>query len=515
MRSFFLTTSLFVASMFVTSAPLCYADMDMECWTGEPFEALLQYGFRLDNHFDSLPFTEATWGVYVETLDGQVLYDNNGDKCLTPASNLKLLTTAAALDILGGEYTYDTVVKAVGEIDKDGVLQGDLVIIGSGDPTLGAWHPEKDKNSDWLLEQWGNKLKEAGIKKINGRIIGDGRCFTEEYISGMWDYEDLPYWYAAGSSGLAMEENCFRIDIIAGENAGDPTSLKIIPDTSYVSFINNSTTVEAGGKSNADILWRETEGYVYRVERTIAVDKKVIHERGSVWDGARYAAYLMKESLEKNGIDVSGEAYNIRELPSKDPLLADKYIQGKVLIVHTSPTMKEICFQINNLSHNFFADQVLRTLGMEVKHSGSFESGCDAVKEWFTSKEVPRPETLKMYDGSGLSSGNVIQARQMVEMLRVMKNDSPAGNDFYESLSICGKDGYLKKRMGEEAMAGRVRAKTGYILNARSLSGYIKLADGQEACFSMICNNQAVSSSTVDKAIDNALRIVAGVAVKK
>ncbi len=272
----------------------------------------------LDAIFDNPKYSNAFWGVRIEKESGEVLYDRLGHKSFTPASNMKVFTTAAALDILGPDYTYTTKLDAIGKITEDGTLIGDLVIVGSGDPSLGAWHPDEDKNSKQLLQEWAAKIRQAGIKRIQGNIIGDGRCFTRDYYSPWWDYFDLPYWYATGSSGLAMEENAYRVTIVPGPTVGSPAVITMTPATSYVTLVNETKTVEAGGKSNADGDWQMTEGNTKRFNKTIAIDKDVINERGSVWDGAKYAAHLLKEELQREGISVTGSPFNIRELENID-----------------------------------------------------------------------------------------------------------------------------------------------------------------------------------------------------
>ncbi len=462
----------------------------------------------LDAILDDPDFSSAHWGVRVETLDGEVIYDRSGARSFTPASTMKLFTTAAALSRLGPGFTWKTRVDAVGEITADGVLNGDLVIVGSGDPSLGAWHPGDHCDSACLLPEWVAALRAAGIREVRGRVIGDGRCFTEEYYSGEWDYADLPYWYAAGTSGLAIEENCFRTRIEPGAKVGDPAVISWNPNTSYIEVINDVETVEAGGTSNADIVWRKTEGNLIRYDRTIAIDKPVINERGSVWDGARYAAHLFMEQLEREGIAVSGGAFNIRSL--EDPSAIDAATNRATLVTHTSPTLAEVCKVINKVSHNFFADMTLRTLGHRGAGTGDYETGAGVVESWLGEIGMPDADRIGMSDGSGLARMDFVQPRQMTYLLRHMKTSGGApGEAFLDSMSIAGVDGWMAGRLGGEETKGRLRAKTGYIGHVRTLGGYVTTADGEELVFSLMCNLYTVPTSRVSKAQDEACLLLA------
>lgn len=462
---------------------------------------------QLSAPFAAAKFSHAHWGIRVEKLDGTVVFDLNGGRNFVPASNLKLVTTAAALHRLGPDFTYETRVDLVGEVDAEGTLRGDVVIVGSGDPTLGAWHPDENRNSAWLLAGWVEKLRAAGVKRIAGDVIGDGRVYTEQYIHPEWVTWDLPYWYAAGSSGLAMEENAFRIRILPGEKVGDPARLELNPQTAYVTLLNKMKTVEAGGRSNADAVWRNEEN-VFIYDRTIALDKDVINERGSIWDGARYAAFLFVEALEREGIEVSGEARNIREL--EDISRIDNATNRRTVATHTSAPLSEIAALTNGLSHNLFADHLLRTVAVEAGAEGSFEGGSETIRTWLKEIGVPEVDRMKMLDGSGLAAGNVIQPRQMTHLLRWMKNESPAGPAFVESLSIAGETGHLRNRLKGDATRGRIRAKTGFIGMMRGLSGYLETAGGETLVFSTFCNQYTIPLREVDAAVEEALTLLAG-----
>lgn len=476
--------------------------------TSRPITSSKELQAALHEIFGDPKYSNAFWGVRVERPNGEVLYDHLANKGFTPASNMKLYTTAAALDILGADFKYETRVDAVGTITADGVLDGDLVIVGSGDPSLGAWHPDERRDSRRLLRRWTDLIREAGIKQIRGDIIGDGRCFTKEFYCPDWTYDDLVFWYGAGSSGLAIEENAFRVAITPGAKVGDPAGLSLTPATDYITLINETKTVAAGEKTTADSAWNQTEGNVKRIAGNIALDKKVQNERGSVWDGACYAAHLFREALMREGISVSGKAHNIRSLPDVNRIDKADASRRKTLITHTSPTLGEIAKVINKPSHNFFADQALRTLGLRKLGEGSYEAGAQVVREWLANIGAPQPDAFQMFDGSGLARGGFVQPRQTCHLLRYMRK-SPAFRAFYDSLPIAGVDGTIESRMKAANLKGRLRAKTGYIGNVRSLSGYVLDAAGEELVFCFMCNKYTVPTSEVNATQDKAAETLA------
>jgi serine-type D-Ala-D-Ala carboxypeptidase/endopeptidase (penicillin-binding protein 4) len=509
---------------------------------------------ELDAVFDDAKYANAFWGVRVETADGTVLYDRNGGKGFVPASNMKIFATAAALDLLGPEFTYETRLESVGTITSNGVLEGDLVIVGSGDPSLGAWHPDEERDSRVLLADWVAKVQAAGITAVTGSVLGDGRCFTAEYYCPSWMYGDLTYWYGAGSSGLAIEENAYRCVITPGAKVGDPATIRAAPETSYFRIINETRTVEAGGKDTADSTWQETEGNTKRFVGTIALDKEAIHERGSVWDGAGYAACLLHEALVRQGIAVRGAPLNMRTPGIAERVDGADPARRKVLAVTTSPPLRELVKVVNKGSHNFFADQILRTIGLQRAQEGSFAAGAKAVRDWLEAIGAPQPDAFKMHDGSGLARNSVVQPQQTCHVLRRIRGwtvgrtneaggkvleasartlpgptsdtapprssriesgpchpvSGTAGEAFLESLPIGGVDGTLRERLKDPATAGKVHAKTGYISGMRALSGYVTDAAGEELVFSMMCNQYTVPTSEVNAAQDAACKALAG-----
>jgi len=480
-----------------------------------------QLEIQLKSMFENPKYSDAHWGVRVEDLDGNIIFDMNGQKSFMPASQHKVFTTSCALDMLGHDFVYETDVVYTGEI-INGTLNGDVIIVGSGDPSLGAWHGEGVMESKELLPLWVNALRGVGIENINGRIIGDGRVFTEEFINTSWNYGDLPYWYACGTSGLAMEENCFRCKIFPGENVGDLATVTWEPDTSYIDVIIETETVAAGERSTADSFNYQTEGNTIYFGGVIPKDREVVNERAAIWDGPRYAAYLFMEELEKQGFEVSGGAVNILDVNYEQLDQSDK----ELLLTHTSPPLSELCNVVNKISHNFFADQIVRTLGYKFGDEGSFSEGTSVVRNWLEENEIPEADKFRMRDGSGLSYRNRFQPRQATALYRMFapdekffewSNENPSSDyskaldrntAFFLSLPESGVDGSLRNRINDEDSTGRVHAKTGYIGGARTLGGFAETYAGETLVFSMMCNNYAVATREVNETQNQACELL-------
>ncbi|QDU35248.1 D-alanyl-D-alanine carboxypeptidase DacC precursor [Poriferisphaera corsica] len=493
-RNFFKSSSLFALLLLLSFSTALSAQTTLS--TSEVKE-------KLDAIFNQEKFANAFWGITVETIDGDIIYQQNRNKQFTPASNMKIFTSAATLDTLGSDFRYETKVDAVGSI-RNGALNGDLVIVGSADPSLGAWHPAGNTESTALFAEWARQIKEAGIDKVYGRIIGDPRILPVEYYNGDWSLSDIPYWYAAGSSGLNIEENTVRIYIAPGKKVGDKPILRIVPDTDYINIVNKAKTVSAGQSTNADVVWRDPESNTVIFSGNVALDKKEYRERASIWNSPKYAAHLFKQALLDAGVEVQGKASNIRDLKSFEIEGIDSASKRTTVITHVSPSLHDLAAVVNKPSHNLFADLFGRTLAINTGKSGSFASAAIAVKEWFKSIDGPQPDAVNIYDGSGLSSRNNFQPRQMVHLLRYMATDSKAKESFIQSLPIAGVDGSLGRRLKNSPARGKVRAKTGYISYARTLSGYIESEAGQPFIFSFMCNNYTVPTREVNAAQDAA-----------
>jgi len=403
---------------------------------------------------------------------GQTLYERNPDSAMIPASNMKLLVSATALDRLGPEFTYKTRVYTAGPVSKRGVVEGDIVLVGGGDPVLET----KD------LTDFAKQIKAKGIRKVTGNVVVDDSIFDDDRLGWAWTYGDLPYYYSAEISALNLNRNVIGVRVYPGKCAGAPAVVVLEPPTGYVEVENTATTGEADSKKS---VWvdRRLGRNVIRVGGSIPVGTKVTgaEEAITVQEPALYAGHILKDELSKQGIVMLGR------------IIAGRLPAGAALICeHTSPPLSKMLALLNKPSDNLIAEVLLKTLGAVVKGKGATAAGAEVEKEFF--KEIGLDLTgFNIADGSGLSRINYVTARNLADLLTYMSKHKHA-QVFTDSLPLAGVDGTLRNRMKGTACEKNVRAKTGYISRVSSLSGYITTKSGEPLVFSILMNHHLCSN---------------------
>ncbi|MCF7841218.1 MAG: D-alanyl-D-alanine carboxypeptidase/D-alanyl-D-alanine-endopeptidase [Lentisphaeria bacterium] len=441
--------------------------------------------YQIDTLLNNSPFDMAYWGVkVVRATTGEVIYERNAGKMFMPASNMKLYTTAAALCMLGPEYTYETTFWTDGKIDEQGVLNGNLFVQGSADPTW-SWRFHDD-NYDSLFIRFADSLKARGIKKINGAIVGDDNIFEDEPLGYGWSWDDEPYYYGAQISGLSFNENYIDHKIVPSK-IGEPVEIIPYPDTDYLTVEDSLITVgpDSATKYNN---WRKrakNEGWY----------KGVWSQADSVgWDALTvenptlFTVYVLKQYLERNGIEVGGEPVDV-----DDWMATPDYGRYQPLFTHNSHPMWDIIEKVNKPSQNFIAETLQRTLGAEFGEKGTDREGIKVQMALYDSLGMDT-RNLTIRDGSGLSRLDLVSPNTTVSLLQMMW-DHPDRDLFIVSLPQAGVDGTTENRMKGMAAAGRVRAKTGYISYVRSLSGYLWTMQEEPVIFSLMVNHYTVPTS--------------------
>lgn len=439
---------------------------------------------ELDYYFSDPSFTNAHWGVAIQSLKtGELLYLRNEHKGFMPASNMKLFTTAGALITLAEDYRFVTRLFATEPVDSTGVLRGDLVIVGTGDPSL----CERFSNGriTHVFEQWADSLKNRGVRLIEGRIIGDDNYLKDELLGEGWSWDYLSDYYAAQISALTFNDNCIDIIFTPGDSIGAPASFILEPKTDYVDITNNVLT----GDSTSIYFDRALGTNRVVCRGTIGRAEEKVRDWFTVENPTKYTTVVFREILIKHGIHVSGDAYDIDELDSYQYQDQSRYQVAS----HISPPLQEIVAAVNKKSQNLYAELLFRVVGKELGSDGSTSDGVKALKEIVTGMGI-NPETVSFADGSGLSRLDLITPMSVVKLLSYMHKQK-TGSSFYASLPIAGVDGTIKSRMIGTRAEGNVRAKTGYIGRVRALSGYVTSADGELLAFSMIVNNYTVPTS--------------------
>lgn len=450
--------------------------------------------------------SNSIWGIEVFVPeDGRVLYARNPGTSFVPASNTKLYTTAAALDQLGPDFVYRTPVLATGTVE-DGTLNGDLVIRGSGDPTISGRFTNGDRLA--TFREWAARLKEAGIRHISGNIVGDDNLFDDLPLGYGWSWDDAAYWYSAEVGALTFNDNCVDFTITA-RRPGESATITWEPaNTAFITVDNETVTLPSDGDYDEKYFrGRASNNFVISSHLESG---RTVQESLSVHNPTAFFVYVLRSVLVENGISVDGYAIDIDDA-TYAPTVTDEWL----IFEHQSPPLSEIVTVINKRSHNLYAEQVIRSLRHEpaMRNNDELttaEAGIDAASATWTAAGVDTSR-IQLVDGSGLSRYNLVTPGMTSSLLAYMWTlpDTSKKNTFLRSLPIGGVDGSIGGRFRSEEMRGRVRAKTGTVSNVSSLSGYVDRFDGGTLGFSIMANNFTVDTDTVRAVQDQIVTAVA------
>ncbi|MFG6117353.1 D-alanyl-D-alanine carboxypeptidase/D-alanyl-D-alanine-endopeptidase [Halobacillus sp. MO56] len=428
-------------------------------------------------------------GVSIRSAEtGEVIYEHDAGKRLKPASNMKLLTAAAALEILGPDYTFPTEVLADGEI-KGNKLHGDLYLKGKGDPTL------LEEDFDTLA----NALKEAGIKEVKGNVIADDSWYDDVRLSEDISWNDETNYYAAQVSALTAAPNedydagTVIVEAHPAETAGEPADVKVVPENDYVEVINNAKTVPMDQEKDISIERKHGTNQII-VEGEIPVEGYRSRSWVAVDEPAGLALNLFGKALDKEGIKVKGELSEDSEAPETAELLTSKQ----------SMPLEELLIPFMKLSNNGHAEVLIKEMGKVVHDEGSWEKGLEVVEEFLEETGVDA-DTMRLRDGSGMSHVNMVPAHEISELLYQVRGKEwfPA---YLASLPVAGNSerfvgGTLRYRMNDTPAEDNVKAKTGSLTGVTSLSGYVTSKDGEELIFAVVLNNYLGSVQDIEDEI--------------
>lgn len=459
---------------------------DVQEPTQEP-ESRQQLVTQLENAIDAAGWTEDRWSVLVVSLDaGDTLFAHRAEESVLPASNLKLFTTAAGLYFLGPSYRYSTYLTGTGPI-REGVLDGDLYLYGTGDPTLsGRFH--EGRMAVW--EALADSLAALGVTRITGDLVGDASYFEGSGFGRGWATSYITHTYAAPSSALSFNDNVVTLRVTPASNAGEPPNVQFIPG-GEVELRNEAETTTSGRS------WIELERESY--DAPMVLTGEVRQGASAHWravpvpNPAIFTASVLAGVLLDRGIQLGGVIRSVHDpaasLISGQSVFApaseeDPIIQ--VLALHRSPPLLEILEVINQRSHNQYADAVLRTVGRVATGQGTVESGEAAVLA-LLDEAGAAGAAVRMDDGSGLSLLNRASARSIVDLLAFMA-ESPFAAAYMETLPEAATDRGLR-RMHQTAAAGNLKAKTGTIDRVSALSGYVRADNGELLAFAILAND--------------------------
>jgi D-alanyl-D-alanine carboxypeptidase/D-alanyl-D-alanine-endopeptidase (penicillin-binding protein 4) len=414
---------------------------------------------------------------------GEILYKKNADKLFIPASTQKLFTTSAAAILLGDKFKYVTSLYLNGEI-RNGKIAGDLVVKGFGDPTISSKF--MNGGAARLFEEWADTLKAKGVNEILGDIIGDDSAFDDELLGKGWPSDSEQYFYAAESGALSLNDNCVYVTITP-TFIGEHANITLSPLTEYVKIENKIITVSPN--SDEGVTFERIHGTNEIVFKgKIRKNSKPVSEYVSVSNPTKFFLTVFREVLEKRGFKFAGEVLSSKELQSAPD--EEDYI---LLASHKSIPLKDIIKETNKNSNNYFAEQLIKTIGYKQFNYGSVENGLKACRDLFNDMGV-NLDYMYMVDGSGLSRLNLVTPRHIVNLLSYMYK-SEAFETLYNSLPIAGIDGSLSARMRRTGAENNVRAKPGYNTGVSSLAGYVKTFEGEPLVFCMMVNNYIVPAA--------------------
>lgn len=476
----------------------------------KPAATLDELRQRLADHVAQPRFAAGLLGVKVVSLEsGKTLFEHDAGKLFSPASNSKLYTVALALDQLGGDYRIETSLYAVAKPDARGNLEGDLVVYGRGDPTFNA--RLHGGNVFQALQPLVSQLTNAGVKTIGGDLVGDESYFRGNVYGSGWDCDDLQYYYGAEISALSINDNVLQLSAKPGEREGAPCKLTLAPATSYLTVSNRTRTVAAGGSRGIN-LHRPLGQNVLYVSGQLPLDDPGYSSEVTVHSPAGLFLALFREALARNGIKVQGKLRTVNWLDRQvEPLNLSRLVElGAV----KSPPMRELAREIQKPSQNLYTDLLLAHVGEKDRRlpnqsepvSGEQTPGSDPATNLssedlgiralyrFLAKAGVAPADVQFEEGSGLSRNNLTTPNATIALLQHMHRH-PEAEAFLNALPVAGVDGTLRNRMKETAAAKTVRAKTGTLRWANSLSGHVTTAAGEQLIFSIMLNRYVAGTN--------------------
>ncbi len=487
-RVFFLTAlTAFTAFTALTAAPLHAQSL----------------GKRLDRRLAAEPWSHNLWGIAVMDDRGHLLYGHNPEKLFMPASNTKLVVTTVASALLPPDWTVKTSLYGTGPL-VNGVLQGDLILYGRGDPTFSERCYAVDTLQAGVcdadpfapLRQLAQGLKARGVRAVQGDLVGDGSYFAPPLVNPGWETYDLNWWYAAPVSGLGFNDNSLNLTWGPGAAENAPAGIVFAPDLGDVVLENRTITGPAGSETTIDFFRQPGTLHLW-AEGAVALDHRGRTEYFALPDPDLYTARALRQALAEAGIAVLGTTRSTTDsLQYRDargtPPLAEV----------TSRPFKDWIFPILNTSQNWFAEMVLKQLGKQFGAAGSWTEGL-RVERRFLVDSVGLDSTLfSLSDGSGLSSSNLVSPLAFTRILQFIRHH-PHWSTFAAGLPRSGATGSLRHRFVGTPLEGRVQAKTGSISRVNTLSGFIELTNGRFLTFSVEANHHAQHGNAMIAQIDS------------
>ena len=449
---------------------------------------------QIDSILQDSVLSQTRVGIQVVAVEtGDVLYQRHAQELFHPASNLKLLTTATALEKLGPDFRFQTILLCDSNNVRDSIIKGNLYLKGFGNPDL------TDEDLRWMV----NELKRQGIREITGHLVCDATYFDSLYWGKGWMWDDTSSPDFAPISALSVNDNCVTVWVQPGEKPGDSLKVWMEPKTSYMKIENDGITVDS--TDSVQIEQFKVERKWVHPENTIVIRGGMVagaspkRYRIEVLNAPLYVGTRLRELMAEAGIALNGSVM-IGKTPE----------HVRALVTHLSPPLTLVVFNTNKISDNLSAEMLLKTLGAEFKGvPGSAEKGTAVVRQFLAEVGVDS-NRYAMVDGSGVSRYNVVTPALMVKLLRRMYGDFRVQAEFQASLPIAGVDGTLAKRMVGTPAERKLHAKTGTLRGVSTLSGYTETADGEVLAFSIMMEHFLGKASRIRQVQDRIGAVLSG-----
>src|SRR5262249_21078002 len=460
---------------------------------------------RIAALLDQPKFASARWGARIITPEGRVVFERDADKSFTPASNMKLYTTAAALDAFGSDFKIKTSVFATRRAAKNGVLKGDLILYGRGDPNLSPRFDTDDPDrydeltpADKItaIERLADQIKARGIKIVTGNLIGDDSFFAGDLLGPGWEWDDAQFYYGAEVGALTVNDNSVTFTVTPATRVGEQPSIKIQPETGYIKIVNNARTSD-GGRTRIGVD-RPLNSNTVEFFGTIPRGAKEFTVDIAVHDPASFAAELLREALDRRGVRVRGQTERLDAIAR----LTRPFDESKLIEVAgvESQPLADMLKVINKQRHNLHAELMLRQSGTGQAAAGTMRKGAtphadagslddygppkstaalgNEIRRQFLQRVGIEVAPLSLRDGSGLARQDLVTPRSTSRLLEFMLTN-PHAKTWRESLTVAGVDGTLQRRMRDTAAANNLRGNTGSLTHVAALSGYVPTGHGQ------------------------------------
>jgi len=461
--------------------------------------AAARFGGRAETLLAASPSSKGDWGILiVDAQTGEPLFEKNADSYFVPASNMKLFTTALALAKLGPDYKFHTTLETRGVISRDGMLSGDVVLVGRGDPNLSnrkfpyELKEEFDGPPEKVLIELADALAARGVKEISGDVIGDDSYFPRERYPNGWEIDDMVWEYGAAISAIVVDDNTVALTLTPGEKMGDPVQASVAPLTPDFSLQNDVTTSAAEVKSDL-MLTREPGANLVVVRGTLpakGTPRKLVL---AIEEPAQHAASLLAGLLAERGVKLDGKIRAVH-VADTDPT------PRTILAEHMSVPLGDSVKLVNKISQNLHTEMLLRTAARQNGVWSAPEEMLKTPQDFYAAAGIA-PDDVIQTDGSGLSRHDLVTPRAIVTLLKYAQGQTWFA-PYYASLPVAGIDGSLQDRMKGTVAVGRIHAKTGSVEHVRTLSGFAETPSGRRLIFSFLSNNQGGKSHEAADALN-------------